>query len=102
MITPMVIGERVKIYRLNQNISQEELAQLAGISRTAVVSAEKGHSGIATYIAIMRALGRIDIFEAAFPQESVSPIQVFERKNKKRQRAYSKANVDKEPEELDW
>lgn len=68
MISSIIIGERIKQYRLNQNSSQESLANLAELSRTAVVTAEKGGSGLDTYIAIMNALGRIDVFEAAFPE----------------------------------
>jgi transcriptional regulator with XRE-family HTH domain len=105
MVSSIIIGERIKQYRLNQNLSQESLAVLAGLSRTAIVNAEKGVSGLDTYIAIMNALGRIDVFEAAFPEESVSPVQMVERKKRKRQRAYTSAKSVKRDEnlnELDW
>ncbi|NQY34598.1 MAG: helix-turn-helix transcriptional regulator [Alteromonadaceae bacterium] len=105
MVSSIVIGERIKQYRLNQNFSQESLAELAGLSRTAIVNAEKGKSGLDTYITIMRALGRIDVFESAFPEESVSPVQMVERNKRKRQRASSKPKRMKEYsniEDLDW
>jgi len=105
MISSKIIGERIKQYRLQQNLSQEALAGLAGLSRTAVVTAEKGGSGLDTYIAIMKALGRIDVFEAAFPEDSVSPIQMIERNKKKRQRAYNSAKSSKigsDNQILDW
>jgi transcriptional regulator with XRE-family HTH domain len=105
MVSSVIIGERIKQYRLNQNLSQESLANLAGLSRNAVVNAEKGGSGLNTYIAIMNALGRIDVFEAAFPEESVSPIQMVERNKRKRQRAYTSArsiNIGKNTKQLDW
>ena len=105
MISSTVIGERIKQYRLNQNLSQDSLADLAGLSRTAIVKAEKGGSGLDTYIAIMKALGRIDVFDAAFPEESVSPVQMVERNKRKRQRASTKSKqktAENKHKELDW
>ena len=105
MISSIIIGERIKQYRLNQNLSQGSLANIAGLSRTAVVTAEKGGSGLDTYITIMNALGRIDVFEAAFPEESVSPVQMVERNKRKRQRAYTSAksiNIGKNIKALNW
>ncbi|WDE12009.1 helix-turn-helix transcriptional regulator [Thalassomonas haliotis] len=105
MITSETIGERVKQYRLNQNISQESLAELAGLSRTAIIKAEKGLSGLDTYLAIMKALGRIDALEAAFPEEAISPVQLVERNKRKRQRAYTSEkskNLNENKQELDW
>jgi len=105
MVSSIIIGERIKQYRLNQNVSQESLANLAGLSRNAIVKAEKGGSGLDTYIAIMNALGRIDVFDAAFPEESVSPIQMVERNKRKRQRASANvrsSNMDKNTKALDW
>lgn len=105
MISSTVIGERIKQYRLNQNLSQEALANLAGLSRNAIVNAEKGGSGLDTYIAIMKALGCIDVFEAAFPEESVSPVQMVERNKRKRQRAYTREkskDSGNNTKELDW
>jgi transcriptional regulator with XRE-family HTH domain len=105
MVSSIIIGERIKRYRLNQNLSQAYLANLAGLSRNAVVNAEKGGSGLDTYIAIMSALGRIDVFDAAFPEESVSPVQMVERKKRKRLRASASEKpiiVGKNIKELDW
>ena len=105
MINSTIIGERIKQYRLNQNLSQESLAQTAGLSRTAIVKAEKGLSGLETYIAIMGALGRIDAVEAAFPEESVSPVHMVERNKKLRQRASAKTKTmtrKRTTKELDW
>ncbi|MBL4631866.1 MAG: transcriptional regulator, partial [Paraglaciecola sp.] len=73
--------------------------------RNAIVNAEKGGSGLDTYIAIMNALGRIDVFEAAFPEESVSPVQMVERNKRKRQRAYTSVKsikLGQKIKTLDW
>ncbi len=105
MISSIIVGKRIKQYRLNQNLSQESVAERADLSRTAIVNAEKGSSGLDTYIAIMKALGRLNVFEAAFPEESVSPVQMVERNKKKRQRASAKTKPTQQESanrELDW
>jgi len=105
MINSVVIGERIKLYRLNQNLSQIKLAALSGLSRNAVQKAEKGLSGLDTYVAIMTALGRINDLEAAFPEESISPVQLIERKKQKRLRASPQTDQEantSDNKELDW
>ncbi|WP_286844336.1 helix-turn-helix domain-containing protein, partial [Idiomarina sp. UBA4206] len=68
-----LIGQRVRQYRLNQDLTQEDLATLANVSLNAVKSAEGGKSTLPTYVAILQALGHIDNLLAAFPDEGVSP-----------------------------
>ena len=105
MITSFEVGQRIKQYRLNQNISQDRLAKLSKLSRNAIAKAEKGLSVLGTYIAIMKALGRIDALESAFPEELDSPIQMLERNKQKRLRAYNRKDIkrdDNETVELDW
>ncbi|GAA0685566.1 helix-turn-helix transcriptional regulator [Clostridium cadaveris] len=38
----MNIGEKIKFYRKNLNLSQEELAKMSGLSRNAIYNYEKG------------------------------------------------------------
>jgi putative transcriptional regulator len=105
MIDSLIIGERIKQYRLNQNLSQMKIAKLSGLSRNAIQKAEKGSSALDTYIAIMKALGRIEALEAAFPEESISPVQLVERKSQKRLRASPQRNQETsviDNKELDW
>ncbi|MCY3769116.1 MAG: helix-turn-helix domain-containing protein [Gammaproteobacteria bacterium] len=99
----VLIGRRVKQYRLNQDLSQENLAMLAGVSLKAVKNSEGGKSTMSTYAAIMMALGRIDHLLAAFPDDGVSPVQLLKSKANSKKRASGKRQitVDKE-QELDW
>ncbi len=98
-----IIGQRVKQYRLNQDLTQEDLATLAQVSLNAVKSAESGKSTLPTYTAILEALGRADQLLAAFPDEGVSPVQILKSSTKRKQRASGKNRV-KAPDnkELDW
>ena len=98
-----VIGQRVRQYRLNQDLTQEDLATLANVSLNAVKSAESDKSTLPTYVAILQALGRIDNLLAAFPDEGVSPVQLLKSSTKQKKRASGKTRVKPaDNEELDW
>lgn len=98
-----IIGQRVRQYRLNQDLTQEDLAALANVSLNAVKSAEGGKSTLPTYVAILQALGHIDNLLAAFPDEGVSPVQLLKSSTKQKKRASGKTRVKPaDNEELDW
>ncbi|MFU8785066.1 helix-turn-helix domain-containing protein [Aliidiomarina sp.] len=100
---PALIGQRVKQYRLNQDLTQEDVATLANISLNAVKSAESGRSTLPTYVAILQALGHIDNLLAAFPDEGVSPVQLLKSSTKQKKRASGKTRVQPAGnKELDW
>ena len=82
------IGERMKEIRLRKNITQEEIAWRAGISKLSVVNAEAGKNiSLATLIAILRQLGMIENLEQLIPEPTISPILMKKLKGKKRFRA---------------
>jgi transcriptional regulator with XRE-family HTH domain len=98
-----LIGLRVRQYRLNQDLTQEDLSQLAGVSLKAVKNAEQGKSTIITYAAIMAALGRTDSLLGAFPDDGVSPVQLLKSTTKEKKRASGKRNIELTGnQELDW
>lgn len=97
------IGNRLKLARLNANISQSEVASLAGIARKTVINAEKGKVQLEILIAIMLALdlaGHLDLF---LPQQEISPIQLYKLKGKKRQRASGQhSKIGTETDDCGW
>ncbi|MFD2631819.1 helix-turn-helix domain-containing protein [Idiomarina piscisalsi] len=98
-----ITGQRVRQYRLNQDLIQEDLATLANVSLNAVKSAEGGKSTLPTYVAILQALGHIDNLLAAFPDEGVSPVQLLKSSTKQKKRTSGKRHVKPaEDKELDW
>lgn len=100
---PAIIGQRVKQYRLNQDLTQEDLATLAKVSLNAVKAAESGKSTLPTYVSILQALGHIDNLLAAFPDEGVSPVQLLKSSTKQKKRASGRKRVQPaDNEELDW
>jgi transcriptional regulator with XRE-family HTH domain len=85
------IGERMKEIRLRKNMTQEEIAWRAGISKLSVVNAEAGKNiSLATLIAILRQLGLIENLEQLIPEPPISPILLKKLKGKKRYRASNK------------
>jgi transcriptional regulator with XRE-family HTH domain len=82
------IGDRIRRYRLNQNTTQERLARKAGVSRTLIQYIETGKGGtLVGLIAILRALGMLDQFDALLPNPGPSPIQLARLEGSVRQRA---------------
>ncbi len=80
-------GERLKRTRLNRDMTQSEVAERAGVSRLAVLNAEKGDVRLKVLVAILSALdlaGQLDLF---LPSQDVSPMQLARLKGRMRQRA---------------
>lgn len=90
------LGERLKQARLNHDLTQAEVAELAGISRKTVLNAEKGNVQLTILIAIMAALNLLEQLDLFLPKQDISPIQLAKLQGKKRQRAsgYRKNNIE--------
>ena len=82
------IGHRIQRERLNQNMSQAELASKAGVSRRAYQNLESGHTcTLSLLIRALRALNKIEMFDAFLPDPGPSPIQLAKLKGKTRLRS---------------
>ena len=81
------LGERLKQARLNQDLTQVDLANLAGVSRKAVLNAEKGKAQLETFVAILMALGLTQQLDLFLPKQTISPIQLAKLQGKVRKRA---------------
>ncbi len=85
------LGARLRRERLNQNITQAELAELAGISRRTLVAAEKGDgTTLETLIRLLRGLGKLGQLDQFLPVPEISPLQLAKLKGKVRQKASRK------------
>jgi transcriptional regulator with XRE-family HTH domain len=84
------IGESIAKERLKRNITQEELAEESGISRSTVRRLEAGESTqLTAFIRILRALDLLAGLELLLPVATASPMQVLENRGKARKRASS-------------
>ncbi len=81
------LGERFKQARLNADMTQIDVADQAGVSRKAVLNAEKGKGQLEVFIAILSALNLTSQLENFLPVQEISPIQLSKLKGRKRQRA---------------
>ena len=70
------LGARIARCRLNQNLTQEAFAELAGVSRPTVARLELGHSTtLSNLIRILRALNLVKNLDTLVPEPPISPIQ---------------------------
>jgi transcriptional regulator with XRE-family HTH domain len=93
------LGKRLAQHRIDQNITQENLAKEAGISKRTLERLEAGQpSQLMTFVRVLRALNMINLLEAAIPEAVTHPVDLL-KIGKDRQRASSKR---KESPEEPW
>ena len=97
------LGRRIKQHRLAKNITQESLAEMAGLSRMTIVKLEQGKtSTLLTFVQVLHALGSLDGLESFLPDLGPSPLQVARMKGKKRSRASSGNIQSRRREDSSW
>ncbi len=83
------LGNRIKQYRISQNITQAELAEKCGISSSTEVRIENGiDAKISNYIKILNGLGLQQNFDVMIPEIQEDFKAIYEKKTL-RQRAKS-------------
>ena len=85
------LGARLKQARLNIDLTQEQVGQKAGLTRKAVIKAEKGDAKLDVLVAILQALGLTEQLDRFIPEQSISPLQLAKLSGKQRQRSSGKA-----------
>ena len=99
-----VLGERLKRARLNRDMTQAEVADIAWVLKRTVLKAEKGDVRLTDLIAILQALEMLDELDSFLPEPPLSPVQLLKLRGKTRKRA-SGNNKNKTKEykfKLDW
>ncbi len=85
------IGGFVKNHRLNQNISQNDVAAAAGISRSTLSLLERGEKiTLGSLIRVLRILDLLYVMDVFKVSDEISPLEYAKLKKKKRQRARKK------------
>lgn len=92
------LGERLKQARLNQNLTQAEVAESVGVSRKQVINAEKGKAQLEVFVAILHALNLTGHLELFLPKQQISPLQLAQLQGRQRQRASGQKTADEEGE----
>lgn len=96
------LGQRLAQARLEQNRTQQELAEHLGINRMSYNRLEHGQGKVTTLIAALRALGKLDQLNAFLPDEPFSPMEALKIGRPKRMRARPKDDSDDLGKGADW
>lgn len=97
------LGEFIKHSRIQQNITQAQLADIAGLNRWTISQIENGESiTLTTLIQVLRALDVLYVLNHFEINDEISPIEYAKLKEKKRQRARSKGTEKEQNEDLGW
>jgi transcriptional regulator with XRE-family HTH domain len=85
------LGTFVKHHRLNQNKTQQEVADAAAMSRSTLSLLERGETvTLATFIQVLRVLDLLEILNIFQIIDQTTPLEPAKVAHKKRQRASPK------------
>ncbi len=97
------IGAYIRHQRLEQNKTQAQVAEEAGINRWTLSQIENGESiTLAILIQILRVLDLIHLLSIFTIDETISPIEYARLKEKKRKRARPKIKTNDSNGDLEW
>lgn len=81
------MGQRLTAARLEQRMTQAQLAQAAGVSKRTVERLEDGASAqLTNLVRCLRALDRLEGLERLLPETPMSPIELLKRSKTPRSR----------------
>lgn len=97
------IGHFVQTHRLRQNKSQQQVAQMAGISRSTLSLLERGEKvRIDSLIQVLRVLDLLHVLNAFNVEDEISPIAYAKLKKNKRKHARPQKKDTPPNENLEW
>ena len=86
-----LLGEFIKHHRIDKNISQDELATKAGLSRPTISLMERGKSmNLNSIIRVLRVLDLLYLFDAIKITQTISPMEMLKIQEKQRKRSSKK------------
>ena len=97
------IGHFVQSHRLNQNKSQDQVAEAAGISRSTLSLLERGEKvRIDTLIQVIRVLDLLYVMDVFQVKEQISPLEYAKFQKKQRKQASPKKSDTEDKDDLGW
>lgn len=100
------IGKKIKAVRLKQNITQQNLSEVANVSLSSIKKMEKGEiRSFDSLLRLLRTLGKLDTLQQLVEEEQISPNDYYNlvqsSKKNMRKRAAGKLN-HKQMEVSEW
>jgi len=93
-----VLGDYIQKIRLQQNKTQQGVADVAGVNRSTIVQIENGGGGtLLTFIQMLRALEQLHVLKNFELVQQVSPLELAKIEQKKRKRASKQVPVNIKP-----
>ncbi len=96
------LGKKLKLTRINANLTQSQLGDRIGKSRTAIERAERGKCNLDTFVRILVALNVAEQLDLFLPEPAPSPVLLAKAKGKQRKRASSRKNNKIDEDNLEW
>lgn len=98
------IGERLAHLRLAHNLTQQQLAEQAGLGVRTVQRLESGAAAtqLSGFVRVCRVLGLLEHFENLVPEAVAGPMEQLQRRNRKRLRASGKKTAPAGPKQWAW
>jgi transcriptional regulator with XRE-family HTH domain len=99
-----LIGARLAGLRLAHNLTQQQLAEQAGLGLRTVQRLELGVAAtqLSGFIRVCRVLGLVEHFESLIPEATTSPMEQLKQQGRKRQRATGRKSASGKPEKWTW
>lgn len=99
----LALGEELESFRLAKNITQADLADVAGVSLRTITRLEKGEGvSLDTFIRVLRALGIADNLANLIPDTTVWPVSRVRTGGRPRQRARNPTKKQEKTSEWAW
>jgi len=96
------LGARLARYRVDANLTQQVLADQAGVAKRTLERIEAGEpSQLPSLIRILRVLNLLDLLDAAVPAPAPRPMALLRNQHKPRQRA-RKPDTAKPVDPVKW
>ena len=98
-----ILGSFIQKTRLQQNKTQQQVAEAAGINRSTLVQIENGGgSTLLSFIQILRALEQLPLLQSFEIRQQLSPLQLAKMDHKKRLRARKPNATPLEKPKSNW
>jgi transcriptional regulator with XRE-family HTH domain len=99
-----LIGERLAGLRLARNLTQQQLAEQAGLGLRTVQRLELGATAtqLSGFIRVCRVLGLVENLEMLVPEPAASPMAQLKQQGRNRQRATGRKAVAGKPKNWTW